>query len=58
LFSIKSYYETKNYGQLKLAFKEYENFIDEFNKFEFFFKFEINHEKYMKSENFNLSEYE
>lgn len=57
LYSIKINTENKNDTQLNLAYKEYEKFLDDFNKFEFYFKFQINDEKLFNSLNFNISEY-
>ncbi len=57
LYSIKMYTESNNETQLILAFKEYEKFLDDFNKFEFFFKFEIKDDNKLNSINFNKSEY-
>lgn len=57
LYSIKNYTENRNESQLSLAYKEYERFLDDFNKFEFYFKFEINDEKLFNSLNFNITEY-
>lgn len=51
------YTENKNETQLNLAYKEYERFLDEFNKFEFYFKFEINDQKLFDSLNFSITEY-
>jgi len=51
------YTESNNETQLILAFKEYEKFLDDFNKFEFFFKFEIKDDNKLNSINFNKSEY-
>jgi len=64
LYSIKQNTELKNEGQIKLAFKEYENFMENFQKFNFFFNFrgkinEINYiENIEKEMQINLKEFE
>ena len=57
IYSIKTNTENKNETQLNLAFKEYEKFLDEFNKFELFFNFGIKEEKLYYALNFNINEY-
>ncbi len=57
LYSIKIYTQNKNEAQLNLAYKEFERFLDDFDKFEFYFKFQINDEKLFNTLNFNILDY-
>ena len=42
ILAFKFFTETKNYTQLDLTYKEYEDFYDIYNKFKFFYKFSPN----------------
>jgi hypothetical protein len=57
-YSIKIYTENRNETQMNLAFKEYERFLDDYNKFEFYFKFQINDQKLFEALNFSTIDYE
>ena len=57
IYSIKTNTENKNDVQLNLAFKEFEKFLDEFNKFELFFNFGKKDEKLYSALNFDINEY-
>lgn len=57
LFSIKQNNEQENEAQIKLAFKEYENFMNSFKKFEFFFDFKEKLKDDKEELNKNLEKY-
>ena len=57
LYSLRINSEAKNENQLKLAYKEYDNFLDVYSKFELFYKFEINDSKLFSIINFDKTQY-
>ena len=53
--AVKYFYETKNKEQIKLTYEEFESFHEHFEKFKFFYKFEVD---FVKSNNIKLSQKE
>ena len=58
IFSIKQNTELDNENQLKLAFNEYENFMENYKKFNFFFNFREKIDENKDDMLKNIKEYE
>jgi hypothetical protein len=58
IFSIKQNTELDNENQLKLAFNEYENFMENYKKFIFFFNFREKIDENKDDMLKNIKEYE